>query len=172
MATRREAQRPPTYPEELQKPARSIPQRTRMDWTGSHQSTSLSPMQFMQNLSWTLQKDWNSGRNFRKIAVRMMVQAQIMQKCPKRNFARAFLAKGPRRSAYGNSKRRPKASNVPQRAPKTSPKQPPKDPESRPKRAPKPPPKQASLIYHFRARVHPILRGSKRPQTLQIPKFF
>ena len=70
---------------------------------------------------WTLRQNRNSGMKF---AVRIMVLAQMVPNCIKRSFARACMAKGPRRSAHGNSKRSPKASTVRRRAPDSDSKHP------------------------------------------------
>ena len=140
------------------------------EWIGLRASkASLFQKKLAENFPWALRQDGNSGRNFRKFAARIMALAQMMQKCPKRHFARAFLAKRPRRSAHGNSKRRPKASNVPPRAPETCPKHHPKDPEEPPKRASKPTPKQISQIFRLRGLQPPVFGGPKTPQTLQLP---
>ena len=95
-----------------------------MDRTGGLKSTFWFPEQLLENLPWTLRHDRNSGMNFQQFAVRITALAQMMQNCRKMNFACACMAKGPRRSAHGNSKRSPKASNVLRRAPKSGPRHP------------------------------------------------
>ena len=98
--------------------------------------------------------------NFRKLAVRTMVLAQMMQICPKQCFARACLAKEPCMSAHSNSKRSQKASNVPRRTLESGPKHPPRDPEGPSKTAP---PGERAIIVQSPVNYAPNPRIVIRP---------